>query len=186
MLRLLVGGLLVGFGIMLGGGRAEADDWGAWPATVTYYYYPVPITVSYSPWISSYSSTGPCILMTGVRYSGGLSPSGKITPAPASKALQQPPGQKAKTAPKVEESRTYSADEKGAALGTLASKDLCRVGFWNISGRDVTLTVNDKRHVVPKNGSITVPLPREFVWQEGNDLPHRETVSGDFYEIVIR
>ena len=66
--------------------------------------------------------------------------------------------------------------------------DRCRVGFWNLTGRDVTLTVDGKSSTLPRNRSVTMDLAHEFTWQIEDDTQHVERLSAAqaAHEVVIR
>jgi hypothetical protein len=68
------------------------------------------------------------------------------------------------------------------------AKDRCRVGFWNLAGRDVTVVVDGKAFRLAKDRSITMDLERQFAWQiEGQPL-HVERLpeTALSHEVVIR
>jgi hypothetical protein len=110
------------------------------------------------------------------------------TPAPMQKKTMEPPLDKkqAKGPPQViEPSKSFSLS--GDKSGFLGAKEKCRVGFWNITGRDITLFVGEEKHVIPQNRSLTLMLDRQFSWHTGNGEPKRETVQDtDAHEIVLR
>lgn len=68
------------------------------------------------------------------------------------------------------------------------SKDVCRVGFWNLSGRELTLTVAEKSWKLPKDQSITLDLDRSFAWQVDQRPQSVERVpeGQSAHELVIR
>jgi hypothetical protein len=107
------------------------------------------------------------------------------TPAPPSPGLvpqtAEPPLQKAP--PKVTESHSTSGKAALPADGVC-----CRVGFWNVSGRDVTLTVNGEARLLASNQALTLQLGRQFTWRIGGGSPHAEQMPADkaALEIVIR
>jgi Aspartyl protease len=43
--------------------------------------------------------------------------------------------------------------------------DRCRVGFWNLTGREVTLTVGDRTVTLAKHREISLDLERQFSWR---------------------
>jgi hypothetical protein len=64
----------------------------------------------------------------------------------------------------------------------------CRVGFWNVSNRNLKLNINGRMHRLPRGGTITLRLQRGFVWQVTGSTPHEERVpvGKSNMEIVIR
>src|SRR5438105_14738605 len=60
--------------------------------------------------------------------------------------------------------------------GNALQKELCRVGFWNLSGREVTLTIAGKSWNVPKDQEITLDLDRHFAWQVDQRPQHVERI----------
>jgi hypothetical protein len=109
--------------------------------------------------------------------------------APPSKTGEPPLDKKALPPPKVTESRSFplTGDQLVTAVD-VGGKGLCRVGFWNISGRDVSLTVSGKAVVVPANRNVTLTVSREFSWQVDGQTTQQERVAEDkaAHEIVIR
>lgn len=68
------------------------------------------------------------------------------------------------------------------------SRDTCSAGFWNLSGRDLTVKVNGQERVLAQGQSLSLRVGRLFTWQvEGRD-PHTERIqSGDAgVEILLR
>lgn len=67
-------------------------------------------------------------------------------------------------------------------------KERCRVGFWNLSGREVTLTIDGKTWTLPKDRSVTVDLDRQFSWQVVGQPLHVERVADGqaSHEVLIR
>jgi len=68
------------------------------------------------------------------------------------------------------------------------AKDRCRVGFWNLSGRDVTLVIDGKSRLVARDRALTLELPRDFGWRVDQRPAQTEHVADDksAHEIVIR
>lgn len=151
------------------------------PAAVYYapaYYTPVIVCVPTAP-----AAPVPVPIITpGVPYA-------QPVPAPPSQGPRPQTGEPpladpGKGAPKVSETR-LTAKKIAADAG---AKDRCRVGFWNVSGRDVLLTVNGEQRLIPRDRSVTLTLGRSFAWQ----IDQRPVESGqvsagnDTLEIVIR
>jgi hypothetical protein len=112
------------------------------------------------------------------------------TPAPPSKppVIQsiEPPLQ---PIPKKTESRFYAGPGTSAPPVITTSTDGgVRVGFWNVTGRDVTLTVDGRPRLLPRNRSVTLDLSRRFTWHIDREAPRTEQVPADRpgLEIVLR
>jgi hypothetical protein len=88
----------------------------------------------------------------------------------------------------LRESRYYDAYSVGGSLPAADGTDRCSVRFWNLSGRDVVLTVDGQSVYLAAGRSMTRELPRQFVWQvqgragQGERVPAGEGAL----EIVIR
>jgi hypothetical protein len=121
-------------------------------------------------------------------------PSAKPQPAPPSKkaaervpapASKEPPlmGDIQKKPPVITESRSLSV---GPARSGIAQR--CQVGFWNLTGRDVTLTVDGQAQLLPSNRAITLDLERSFAWQIDQRAAVSEHVPAgrDFHEVILR
>lgn len=120
-------------------------------------------------------------------------PQARPTPAPPSapaappaKAKMPPAATTAPTerrAPVISESRFNGRSPAPAAEG-----DRCRVGFWNLSGRDVTVTIDGTPRPLPKDRAITVDVGRAFRWQVDGQAAQSERVpdAQASHEIVIR
>ncbi len=67
-------------------------------------------------------------------------------------------------------------------------KDRCRVGFWNLSGHDVTLTIDNRTMMLAKDRALTIDLDRQFAWQADQQPQHVERIvdGQSTHEIVIR
>ena len=108
------------------------------------------------------------------------------TPAPTRTPTTNEPPVLPKQAPAIFESRTrgglYPAQATEAAPGR------CKVGFWNITGRDLTLTINGQARTLPKDRAVTVELERNFVWQITGRDPHSERVPEEMsvFEVILR
>ncbi len=103
----------------------------------------------------------------------------KPTPAPPS-SVEPPIGSKDPRAPKI------MARSIGA--GDTASKERCRVGFWNLTGRDVNVTIEGKAWPLPKNQALTFDIERQFTWHVAGRTPRIERVPAGqaAFEVIIR
>jgi hypothetical protein len=153
-------------------------------------YYPsyscgLPVTVSYAaPAYPIYYTTplfcnavvtvpAPVALTTGPIYA-------VPTPAPPSSSGKPVP-------PRVSEARSGNGGESPKST-TVPVRERVQVGFWNVSGRDLTLTVDGQRRVLPRNRSITLSLGRQFVWQVDERTAQNEDIpaGNSTLEIVLR
>jgi hypothetical protein len=99
-------------------------------------------------------------------------------PAPASKTSEPPVNPSPK--PIIRDSQFLG--------GTYTGGENCKVGFWNLSGRDLTIKVNGTARVVPRDRAVVLDLRREFVWHAQGREPQRVLVPPDkgTHEIVLR
>jgi hypothetical protein len=87
----------------------------------------------------------------------------------------------------VIESRSfYPTTAKQGASSSATSG--AKVGFWNLSARDVTLQVSGKTHYLKAGQSLKLDLPRRFLWKVGDREIQTEEVPNQVpgVEIVIR
>jgi hypothetical protein len=103
-------------------------------------------------------------------------PGKKLTSEPAAPAPDQ-------RAPEVTEARF-----QGTAIPEAAAQARCRVGFWNLTGRDVVLTVGGQRQPLARDRALTVELPLSFQWRVDEAAARTERISPGriAHEIIIR
>jgi hypothetical protein len=156
----------------------------------TYYpaYYSVPAvaTVSYyGPAWPVYAAPAPvvCAPTVAVPVAGPLY--AVPTAAPPSQTIEPPPV-KSGVGPVVTEARAGGI-VKTVAAGN-SGQDRVQVGFWNVSGRDLILTIDGRRHTLPRNRSITLELGRQFTWRIDQRAPQDENIpeGNSTLEIVLR
>ncbi len=127
----------------------------------------------------------PPLVMTPVPFHPApLMPWALPTPAPPSGT--EAPLPKQRGVPEILESRApAAADSLRSSDSTSGS---CNVGFWNVTGRDVSLTVGGTTRSLPKNRALTLSLPRQFQWQIEGRPPHQESVPAgqNVYEVILR
>lgn len=72
--------------------------------------------------------------------------------------------------------------------GKAPAGDRCRVGFWNLTGRDVTIHVEGKAVTVAKDKAVTVELDRQFTWQIAGQTQHIERVPDGqaSHDVIMR
>jgi hypothetical protein len=163
-----------------------------YPAYYSYYYpayYYVPTVRYYAP--VEIRPITPCpAALTSVPVTSGIPPYAQPFPAPPSQNKEPPLDKKGLPPPKVSESRSFSPSpsEDKSIMVSGPAKGACRVGFWNITGRDVTLTIDGKAVQVPANRNVTLTLGREFSWHVEGQPNQQERVPDDkaAHEIVLR
>jgi hypothetical protein len=175
---LVAGALLLPCPDLLGHGSRAVRVTGA-------YYYPAyfgPQVVYFSPVYPL-----PAVTYAPLFASAPLpSPFAVPTPAPPSGFFQtgEPPLKLgAAQAPKVTESSS-----KGGKAPTKGEGAWCQVGFWNVSGRTLTLTIDGKTQVLAPNQNLTLRLGRQFAWRVDQGSSQTEHVPADknTLEIVLR
>jgi hypothetical protein len=183
MSRTVLGAALMVVTMAAGVAPARASTWGGGVSYCypSYYYSPPPVVRYWYPPVLVYVQPAPiCSPPTFQPVGPGYA---KPFAAPPSKTGEPPLDKKALPPPKVTETRSFSL-----TAVEVTGKGLCRVGFWNISGRDVSLTVSGKAVVVPANRNVTLTVSREFSWQVDGQTTQQERVAEDkaAHEIVIR
>jgi hypothetical protein len=107
--------------------------------------------------------------------------------APPSQTSEPPMGANGSRAPIIHESRSqgskYSPQENEDP-----AKSSLRVGFWNLTGRNVKLIVDGQSRLLERDRAITLDLGRRFTWQLDANQPQRVHVSADQtgYEVILR
>ena len=168
---------------------APAFGWHRRTASYYYsgYYAPVAGGVSYYQFVPNYNLQPavvwvPCAPGTaGATLPTRVSIYAPPTPAPPSQTVEPPLG-------KPDQSPGPPISEWRAGSATPAAKGRYAVGFWNVSSRDVLLTVAGQTRLLPRNRSITLELEREFIWQVDQQAARQERVAAERngMEIVIR
>jgi hypothetical protein len=99
-------------------------------------------------------------------------------PAPASQTSEPPVNSPTKRS--LRDARSLGGDYSGA--------DQCKVGFWNLSGREIAVKVNGSTRVIPPERAVMLDLAHEFVWHVDGREPQRVRVPDDkaAHEIVLR
>ena len=165
--------VLAGVLWLLTGSAVQGFGFGRHGSYAAYYYYPVAAPVAYyypvylaAPAYCPVSSPAPAYAVP--------------FPAPPSSQSAEPPLGSTSKPPTISESRTGSKYPP--------MDDRCRIGFWNISGRDVTLKVNGQSRLLPSNRAVTLDLGRDFVWQVDSREPQRQQVPAGqaSHEIILR
>ena len=159
----------------------------------------VALSVASQAWAASYPMSGPAYAPGSYHcsphfvpyaiqvipyHSVPLMPWAVPTPAPPSASDAQVA--KSDRAPAISEARAASATDSAPARPTEPGR--CNVGFWNVTGRDVSLTIDGKAQALPKGHALTLSLPHRFQWQIEGREPHAETVPQEqnVYEVILR
>jgi hypothetical protein len=152
-----------------------------------YYCYPAPLC--WDPcaiYIPSCPPTG--VIAPGSPTPVPGAPSGPLAPptaAPPSAGPLNPD----KSKPDVTESRSYYESFSVPPQPTDKLRDdRCAIGFWNLTGRDVTVSVEGHAHSLPRGKNLKLQVGRQFVWRVEGHEPQSETVpkENSGVEIVLR
>jgi hypothetical protein len=103
-----------------------------------------------------------------------------MTPVPPATRPTAPPVTAPTGPPKVTESQSFYA-------GPITALDKL-VGFWNRSDRDITLTVENAKYWLPRDGNLRFRLTSRFHWQVDDRAAEVELIpaTAPGVEIVIR
>ncbi len=199
MTRTIRGGLAAGLLALVAASPAQGFWWGRYPAGAatpayrTAYYpssygggiYCVPVMPLYS------SVAIPSVAMPSV----AIPPPPPVPlwaqprPAPPSGSSAEPPLAKPDArAPKISESRYAGTGAAAPQSPAPVGKTALKVGFWNVTGRDVTLVIEGKTHRLPRDRALTVEVPHRFTWTMEGATPRSEEVPANqtSHEIVLR
>lgn len=139
-----------------------------------YGYYPV----TYAPIYAAYPAT------CGMSLPVAVMPTTYATPRPAPPSeSSEPPTASTKKGPTITESRSLG----GTYSSTADKAGPLRVGFWNITGKDVNLKVNGQSHIVPRNRILNLRLDRSFTWQAGSEAKQEQVADNlTTHEVILR
>ena len=156
-----------------------------WPPAPVSVVYPAPVYVpAPAPYVPAPVAPAPPLAPAPL-----LAPPSPAPPSQGATTAEPPLAPGPKGPPSVTESRSF-ATSTDAGRGERAASVVgtCRVGFWNVSGRDVTLLVDGRPRVLPRNQSVTLWLARQFHWQIDQRTAQTEQVPAgrNTLEIVIR
>jgi hypothetical protein len=109
-----------------------------------------------------------------------------VKPIPKETKQTAEPPAAGKRAPIVIESRSLGGILPEASPNL--PQGMARVGFWNITGRDVTLSIDGRQRTLAKDRAVTVDLQRSFTWQVNDGVLQTERVPGEqsTFEVIIR
>jgi hypothetical protein len=103
-----------------------------------------------------------------------------MTPVPPARTPAAPQATPPTGPPKVSESQSFYA-------GPVQEQDKS-VGFWNRSDRDITLTIENAKYWLPRDGNLHFRLASGFHWQVDERSAELELIpaTAPEVEIVIR
>jgi len=123
----------------------------------------------------------------------------KATPVPAPASKSPPAKSAASTAPTAKEPPALAEPFKKGPIVTESrslgghgqasvSGERCKVGFWNLTGRDVTLIIAGQQRTLLKDRAVTLDLGRNFSWQlDQRDAVTERVPEGEaFHEVILR
>jgi hypothetical protein len=109
--------------------------------------------------------------------------------APKLPALPPPPGMpQAAVQESHSSTNTFDMYSVPPDKGIKPTADRCSVGFWNLTGKELTLKIDGQTRTVAAGKSLTLDLARQFVWQVmGREAQNSTVPTADLgVEIVIR
>ncbi|MCC6416799.1 MAG: hypothetical protein IT429_00965 [Gemmataceae bacterium] len=150
------------------------------------YYTPVTYSAFYTAPVWEVSYAVPvtyCAPASTVVVPAAASVYAQPTAAPPSQTVEPPPSA---STPKVTESRGGNRGSVTARTGL--GPDRAQVGFWNVAGRDLNLTVDGQSYILGRGRSLTLNLGRQFAWRVDGGAAHAERVPAgtNTLEIVVR
>jgi hypothetical protein len=163
---------------------ASANGWGR--NRVASYYYAAPMY--WDPCVI-YLPPCPPVMVQGTQPIQAPMPREAPLAAPSAAPPSAGPITPEKGKPEVSESRSFY--ESFAVKPQVSEKVLgerCAVGFWNLAGRDLSVSIEGQAHVIPRGKSLKIQTGRQFVWRMEGHEAQTETVPPDNsgVEIVIR
>jgi hypothetical protein len=139
------------------------------------YSYPTAAYVPYSAYPAG-CAVMPAALATTTPYA--------VPKAAPPSQTPEPPTASSPKKPTITESRSLGGSYPAASseIGSLP------VGFWNATGRDVSLTVNGQTHSLRRNQALNLRLDRTFTWQLAGGEARQENVPDSqlSHEVILR
>jgi hypothetical protein len=165
---------------------AFAHGLGGWRSSAMSYYYPAPICWQPCPiYMPICPPPGP--------GSAAPAPPGGAPEPPLAAPTAAPPSagpiSPGKGQPEVSESRSFYESFGVQSPSTdKPPADRCALGFWNLTGRDLTVSVAGQAHIVLRGKTLKLQVGRQFAWRLEGHEPQNETVpmENSGVEIVLR
>jgi hypothetical protein len=186
--------VLIAVLLLLGATSSAHAWWWGWRGWGWSRYYPAYYRPAYySYYAPAYYNPGYPVCAVNVPTAIVAPPATPQSAPPAKKLVEAAPGGQSnepplgdmlkKVPPKIVESRSM-----GGSYAQTGSKDRCKVGFWNLTGRDVSLKVDGQERMLPKDRAVTLDLDRVFVWQLDQSQAVSERVPDEqaFHEVILR
>jgi hypothetical protein len=169
--------------MLVGGDTAQAFGgrwWSSSYGSSVVVYYPVVVRTYPVVWLCQ--PTTPTVIPLVPQQQLPLATPVPAPPSPAGQTNEPPLGSTSFKGPTISESRSQAATNPGLV------KEKCKVGFWNLTGQDITLKVDGQPRLLPRDRAITLELGRAFVWQVNQREPSSERVPAEdnFHEVIIR
>jgi len=175
-----------------------ANGWRSNSRGITAYYYPPPVlyvpTFRVLPVVPCPVEVLPPAPVFQVPVVPTPAPRPLATPTPAPPSTgpvvpSSPATPPMNQVPAVEEARSfYQPTPALTETSNRPAGDKARVGFWNLSGRDVTLRVDGQTHLLGQRQCLKLDLGRNFVWKVGDAEAQVEQMPAGVpsMELVIR
>ena len=163
----------------------------AWSYTpVVPYYCPAPVIVP-RPALAVPTPAPPSRVLPAVTVPQTVAPQTVVpqsTEPPVQKSTMPPAGPGAGPAPAEKRAPVITESRRADTTASASSDGRCKVGFWNLTGRDVTVTVDGTPRPLPKDRAITLELGRSFRWQMDDGPARTESVpdSQTTHEVVLQ
>lgn len=187
MVKQVLGTLALGLAVGLP--VADAHGLRSQPRATTAYYYPA-APVYYCPPGTVPVATYPTSVPPPPPPATSIPrPLAAPIAAPPSSTPPPPLAPAPRAGPRVSESRSYYDTYAVAPRASEVSPSgRCTIRFWNLSGQDLTLTVDQATQVLPNGKRVSLDLDRRFRWQVAGRQPEQESVAAgeSALEIVIR
>lgn len=170
---------------------AAAPAWCDGPVPVMAWYCPAPVAY-YNPcpyFVPLVALPAVAVVPLPAERAGAAAGEARPAPAPPSGGPANPTAPPRKAIPGVTETRPYyDAYTVAPRSSDKPAGDLCWVGFWNLSSRDMTLKLGERTHTLPRGKSIKLEVGRQFAWRIEDREAQNESVSANTsgLEIVIR
>lgn len=158
------------------------------------YYYPCSAPAYYTPyvyWPRPVVRTVPVAVATPAPPPKTLAKDGKPAPPllpPPTPDATPATGKVALPPPPAAEAPPHVIYPVAARTAPTADRKQATIGFYNHTGKEVTVTANGKTVVLPKRGHVELELPLTFTWETAGGKAQTSKVPADAagLEIVFR